>query len=223
MMYNVWDEACVCTAICVEDVRRVLRVTMRGNVSDMRASRCWYLDGTCDWPWRAEWRRWPRARRRIDCRSKRGARTCAVNIDWYALRGPYSGRLNVRVSDAVAEPVRVIAMTTAVSHTLDGGRERSPPARGISEGRVLSTESEIVRFLDSEYQDVEYPRLETLASWIRSIRMPSTLDWKREHSLTGFGISRCRVSSTGNENARLLVSEYQAVEYSRLTRDGHEL
>jgi len=97
---NVW---CVHVQMrCVDDVWWVLRVTMRGNVFSrkvMRASRCVCSGGTCDWPWQAEWCRRPRAGRWIGCSA--GARACAVCLDWYALRGSYSGRLNVLIIVAV--------------------------------------------------------------------------------------------------------------------------
>jgi len=63
-----------------------------------------------------------------------------------------------RIRVPVTELMRVSAITIAASSTLDGGRERSPLTRGISEGRVLSTGNENARLLDSEYRDVEYSR-----------------------------------------------------------------
>jgi len=140
----------------------------------MRASRRWYLDGTYDWFWRTEWCRRPRAGRRIGRGT--GARTCAVSVNWYALRGPYSGRLNVRVSVPVAYE-NSGGRTGACRFETDGG--------------------------------IEYARRRTrpppLASGIRSIRMSSTLDWKRECSPPGFGVSGCRVLSTALEHTQSLV------------------
>jgi len=93
------------------------------------------------------------------------------------------------------------------SSTLNWERARALSGFGVSGCRVLSTGNENARFRNPEYQGVEYPRLETrtLASWIRSIRMSSTFDWKRERSSPGFGISGCRVLSTALEHTQLLA------------------
>jgi len=100
-----------------------------------------------------EWHSRPRAGRGIDRGAE--ARACAVSLDWYAcgctLRGPQSGRLNVRITHSRWSE--------------------------LSKSRVRSTENENACSRRSERAGSRVRSIEN--ENVPGIRVSSTLDWER--------------------------------------------
>jgi len=109
-------------------------------------------------------------------------RACAVCLDWYAWRGPYSGRLNVLIIVAVVYENSGGGVGAINRDNSGGGHStESENTRFLDSGyqgvEYSWMENENTRFLDLECHDVEYFRLRTrtLVSWIRSVRIKLVL------------------------------------------------